>query len=356
MRVLQLIDTLRPGGAERMAVNLANALLPHIEGSYLCCTRMEGELKEALNPNVHFLFLNKKNSLDSKAFDKLKKFIKKNNIEIVHAHGTSYFLGGLLKLSGANIKLVWHEHYGGRISKKGYDLPLLFLFSFFFDSVITVNKELLKWVKKNLKARNEQFIPNFVPSRSLPELQNIRDLEERYIVCLANLKVPKNHLNLIKSFHRVTKEFPEYKLYLIGKCYDDFYENQLKIYINDHNLTRNVIFMGEIVNNADFLKNAAIGVLSSDSEGLPMALLEYGNVGIPVVCTDVGQCDVVVNGFGKIIPYQDDEALANGIIYYLKNPEIAKEDGILFHNHVEKNFSEKVIIHDFQSLYNKLFI
>ena len=60
MRVLQLIDSLRPGGAEKMAMTYANALVGQVEGSYLCCSRMEGMLKESLLPEVGYLFLNKK--------------------------------------------------------------------------------------------------------------------------------------------------------------------------------------------------------------------------------------------------------------------------------------------------------
>ena len=48
MRVLQLIDCLRSGGAERMSVTYANALAKRIEGSFLCCTRKEGLLKKQL--------------------------------------------------------------------------------------------------------------------------------------------------------------------------------------------------------------------------------------------------------------------------------------------------------------------
>src|SRR5680860_1615923 len=89
VKVIQLIDSLRPGGAEKMAVTYANALVGQVEGSYLCCTRMEGMLKESLLTEVEYLFLNKKSSLDLKAILKLRNFIKSRQIEIVHAHSTS---------------------------------------------------------------------------------------------------------------------------------------------------------------------------------------------------------------------------------------------------------------------------
>lgn len=42
MKVLQLIDSLSVGGAERVAVNLANGLAEAGVQSYLCATRQEG--------------------------------------------------------------------------------------------------------------------------------------------------------------------------------------------------------------------------------------------------------------------------------------------------------------------------
>ncbi|HET7360923.1 MAG TPA: hypothetical protein VFI78_03235, partial [Salinimicrobium sp.] len=80
MKVLQLIDSLRPGGAEQMAVSYANALSSQIDASFLCCTRKEGLLKEKLMPKAEYLFLNKKSSLDPKAFFKFRNFVKKNKI------------------------------------------------------------------------------------------------------------------------------------------------------------------------------------------------------------------------------------------------------------------------------------
>ncbi|TVZ25559.1 glycosyltransferase involved in cell wall biosynthesis [Gillisia sp. Hel_I_86] len=354
MRVLQLIDSLRPGGAERMAVNLANALVPHVSGSFVCCTRMEGDLIQALGPSVKYLLLEKKNSLDIRALKKLKRYIKNNNIDIVHAHGTSYFLAGLLKITGTNIKIVWHEHYGGRSLKKVFNFPILYTFSYLFNGIITVNPDLLLWAEKYLKGKNKIHIPNFVPNQPLLRPQESLIIKDDYIVCLANLKVPKNHLNLLKSFLRVVKEYPGIKLYLIGKDNNDDYKKELEIFINTHNIGNNIIFKGEIMNNFALLKNAKIGVLSSDSEGLPMALLEYGNAGIPIVCTDVGLCGDLVKGYGKVVPVRDDEALAKGILFYLKNPDLGSIDGNLFQNLIEISYSEKKNIPEFLKLYNKL--
>ena len=60
MRIVQLIDSLEAGGAERMAVNYANALANEIDFSALVATRKQGPLLDQLDPTVSYLFFNKK--------------------------------------------------------------------------------------------------------------------------------------------------------------------------------------------------------------------------------------------------------------------------------------------------------
>ena len=50
IKVLQLIDSLQVGGAEVLAVNIANALSKQGLVSHLCATRTEGPLKENIEP------------------------------------------------------------------------------------------------------------------------------------------------------------------------------------------------------------------------------------------------------------------------------------------------------------------
>ena len=67
MKVLQIIDSLKAGGAERMAVNIANVLAKEGHDSHLCVTRKEGLLQQAIDPEVAYLFLNKKGKIGWRA-------------------------------------------------------------------------------------------------------------------------------------------------------------------------------------------------------------------------------------------------------------------------------------------------
>ncbi len=85
MRVLQLIDSLEAGGAERVAVTYANSLSKHID-SYLCATRAEGLLLETISEEVNYIFLSKKKTIDINAILKLKKFINDNPFFFLHLY------------------------------------------------------------------------------------------------------------------------------------------------------------------------------------------------------------------------------------------------------------------------------
>ena len=72
MRVVQIIDSLEIGGAERMAVNYANVLAEKISFSGLITTRKEGQLKSQIDSKVSCLFLRKKKTIDFKAIFRIR--------------------------------------------------------------------------------------------------------------------------------------------------------------------------------------------------------------------------------------------------------------------------------------------
>ncbi len=134
IRVIQLIDSLEPGGAERMAVTIANGLVEEVAFSGLVVTRLEGGLKNTLDKSVGYSFVNKKKAIDFSALLRLRDFIKTNKVNTIHAHGSSYFFAVLLKLTMPSVRIFWHDHFGNRVkSQKGYFL--LRLFSIFFSGV-----------------------------------------------------------------------------------------------------------------------------------------------------------------------------------------------------------------------------
>lgn len=112
MRILQIIDSLDIGGAEKMAINYANSLANVVEFSGLAATRKEGHLKTQIHSNVNYLFLQKKSTIDVMATFRLRKYCKENKITHLQAHSSSFFTAFLVKLTNPKINIIWHDHNG----------------------------------------------------------------------------------------------------------------------------------------------------------------------------------------------------------------------------------------------------
>lgn len=350
MRIIQIIDSLEAGGAERMAVNYANALADTIEFSGLVVSRKEGPLLNQIKREVDYLFLNKKHSLDLKAFWKLRQFVKLNKVAIIHAHSTSFFIAFLLKLSLPSLQLIWHDHYGdSEFLSKRPTLLLKFCLSF-FRGIISVNQKLKSWSEEKMQFKNVIYLPNF-PSKQIEVTEQtvLVGIQGKRIVSLANLRVQKNHFLLLEVARKIKLSHPEWTFHLIGKDFKDGYSEQIKRTILDNKLENNVFVYGSKKDIGSILKQANIAVLTSQSEGLPVALLEYGLHKMPVVVTNVGEIPMLiedgVNGFvvtsGNIKPF------CESLVKLIENKSIRADFGKALHNTINENFSEATIINNY---------
>lgn len=355
MNVLQLIDSLDAGGAERMAVNLANVLNTEIEGSFLCVTRKEGLLKDSIGSAVGYCFLNRKYKLDVKAIKALNAFVRSHDIQIIHAHSTSFFLATVIKILNPKLKLVWHDHYGNRSNNsKGH--YILKLSSNFFSHVFAVNDALLAWSEKNLKVNSITYLPNFVIEQDSIAKTVLYGSKGKRIVSLANLRYPKDHANLLRAFRKIVDYYPDWTLHLVGKDYEDDYSRLIKRLIKELDLINHVYIYGSCPDVGAILSQCEIGVISSKTEGLPLALLEYGLYNLAVVSTNVGQCkEVLLNGeCGLLVQPENSEdlekAICNLIADKMKREQLAGQ----FSKHVNNMYSSKAVLEKVLKTYNRI--
>ncbi|WP_338359657.1 glycosyltransferase family 4 protein [Yeosuana marina] len=355
MKVLQLIDSLHAGGAERVAVNYANALVSLTEGSYLCATREEGLLKESLLKEVHFLFLKKTAIIDMKAIKALNRFINSNHITIVHAHSSSFFWATLIKILNPKLVLVWHDHYGNSEFLNKRSQRVLRFCSRFFNQVVCVNTRLEAWAKKNLKVKSVSYLPNFAIFNSVNAKTELKGIEGKRILCLANLRSQKDHINLLKAFKLVVTKYSDWTLHLVGQDLNDDYSKTIKAYIIEQDLEQHVFIYGSCPDINHILHQSTIGVLSSKSEGLPLALLEYGLAGLPVVATNVGDCSQVISYTkeGLLIPSENKDALSEALCTFITNTALRHQVGQNLKSKVTTSFSETAIVSRLLKLYKQ---
>lgn len=347
MRIVQLIDSLEAGGAERMAVNYANVLAEQIEFSGLAATRKEGALLDQINSNVSYLFLNKKKQLDFPALFRFRSFILKNKVTHIHAHSTSFFFAFLLKLTLPSIKMIWHYHYGNSqmLSKKR--ILIFKIVMPFFYGVIAVSQNLKLWIENNLKSKRVLYLPNFpIQTEDSEYTSQLLGMGGKRIVSLANLREDKNHFLLLEVAQRLKISNPDWTFHLIGKDFNDDYLNQIKKLIISYSLEDNVFLYGSKHDIGNILNQSSIAILTSRSEGLPVALLEYGLYKKPVVVTRVGEIPAIVqhghNGF--IVDTGKADLFCQSLENLIQNEVLRVDFGKALFDTIKKDYTAESVI------------
>ncbi|MDP2088349.1 MAG: glycosyltransferase family 4 protein [Flavobacteriaceae bacterium] len=357
--VLQLTDSLEAGGAEVVAINIANALNHRKISSHLAVSRKEGSLKNRLENEVGYYFLNRTKLIDFRAFQKLHQYINQHRITILHAHASSWFLAVVMKLWNPSVKIVWHDHFGfSEQLHKRNSFPIK-MGSIFFKTTISVNQILLDWAKKSLYAKYFYYLPNFVMKtrKNTAEKPTIlAGKSGKRIICLANLRPQKDHLNLLNAFKMMHQGYPNWTLHLIGNKSDLKYYNEIQAFINQNNLKEHVWIYGDQSDVSLLLTQADIGVLSSKSEGLPLALLEYGMAKLGVVVTNVGDCaEVLDNGKnGCLVHPSNAEEFAQKMIFLINNEQERKTRGENLYQKVQTTYSEEAVCRQLLNIYYQL--
>ena len=356
MRILQLIDTLEAGGAERVAVNIANALVDEVEASFLCVTRREGALKNNLKLEVGYLFLERSFTLDISAIKRLNAFVKHHSITHIHAHATSFFIGVIIKILNPKLKFIWHDHYGESEFLEQRPKTVLKLCSRYFNHIFCVNSKLKVWAEQNLKTKSVSYLPNFAELDHQPAITKLKGVSNKRIVCLANLRPQKDHLTLLKAFKHLNHEYPEWSLHLIGQDFQDDYSKSIVNYIKEAQLSKSVFVYGSCPDIRAILSQCDIAVLPSKSEGLPLALVEYGLAKRPTIATNVGDCNLVISNEseGILIEPQNSSVLKTAIKIYINTPEKAKLAGEQLNLKVKAEFSKQAAIKKIVNVYQSI--
>jgi len=89
---MHVIDSLAPGGSERMAVEIANASDKKKYRVSVCVTRSDITLSTQLNPDVGFLALERKRKFDPNKQKHFHSFLDQQRVNLLHIHGWSSLL------------------------------------------------------------------------------------------------------------------------------------------------------------------------------------------------------------------------------------------------------------------------
>lgn len=353
--IVQIIDSLEPGGAERMAVTIANELEKNDFKSFLFTTRQQGRLKDQLSKDVQYFHLNKKKAFDFKALRLAKKLIDRQKITIIHAHGSSWFFGVLLKIILPKVKLIWHDHHGNRVKNKNINW-MLKMGSVFFDKVIVVNHELHQWAKQNLFCKKIFYLQNFISNDITTNATSntiLEGVEGKRIVCLANLRHPKNHLFIVEVFFKSKLWEEGWTLHFIGNTNDKDYFDKLSNKISEIDLKNYIFIYGAKDDVEAILNQSQIGLLLSTFEGFPVTVLEYGKANLGVVVSNVGFNNQIIedNKTGIVVEVNNLTQTVEALKFMASDKQIRAEYGQKLATFVNDNYGSQKAILELTNIY-----
>ena len=122
----------------------------------------------------------------------------------------------------------------------------------------------------------------------------------------------------LKAVQYVAKKFPDVRAIIVG---DGKLRNELHSLSADMRIERNVSFAGYQDNVESWLQKSKIFVLTSDSEGLSLSVIEAMMSGLPAVVSNVGDLGDLVKDVinGYLVPRRSPEFFASHIIELLSD-------------------------------------
>ncbi|WP_407483453.1 glycosyltransferase [Elizabethkingia meningoseptica] len=329
MKVLQIIDGLITGGAERLIVEtvplmkergvIIDVLL--LNGNI---TPFYNELAETRSCNIYSLG---KSYYNPFYIFKIIPFLKRYDVVHVHLFPAQYFTVLAKVLSFSKTKLVFTEHNteNTRLNNPKFKWIEKWIYKY-YKKIICITPEVKNNLKEKLTLEGEKLvvIQNGVNISNI-EVSLIADRNkfglsgsDKLLIMVAGFRMQKDQDTVIKTL----KELPqEYKLLLVG---DGERRKDLVNLINQLNLKERVLLLGNRSDVYSLLKMADIAILSSHWEGFGLAAVEAMACGIPVIASNVeGLAQVVDNG-GILFNKESVEDLRSKILK-LNNEEYNKE-------------------------------
>jgi len=309
MKILQIINSLGTGGAEKLLLDLLPKYNAQgIQMDILLLWNNDHQFTNALQEldccKVYILSesLRVKDVYKLSHIFKMKSIMKDYDIAHVHLFPAQYFAVAANMLNGNKTKLVFTEHNttNSRISKS-YFKPLESFVYRRYQRLVCISPEIENIYKKYLKFPNEyyQIIENGVDLTSCKDIIPIPrsainvNLSEsdKLLVQVAGFRKQKDQDTVICALAELPEE---YKLVLVG---DGERRTILENLVNKNGLAHRVFFLGQRTDVLGIIKSCYLAIMSSHYEGFGIAALESMACGIPTVASNVkGLANVVQNG------------------------------------------------------------
>lgn len=366
MKVLQIINSLGTGGAEKL---LLDSLPRYIEKGVqmdilLLWNNNHAFFEELQKKNICNVFVLKNSSNVKSVYNplhilKIRKFLKNYDIAHVHLFPAQYFAVLAKMFTKTQCKLVFTEHNTNnrRINNRLF---------YWIENKIYARYQKVVCITQEIQQKYAEYLPShktkLVVINNGIDLEKIAQAQPLSLDCLDN-QIPENSKIIVQvSAFRPQKDqqtlikaltmLPEnIVLVLVGTG-----ETMLacKNLVTALQLDHRVFFLGQRMDVPQILKKATIVVLSSHYEGLSLASVEGMASGVPFIASNVpGIKEIVINA-GVLFEPKNEKELATLILELLNDKEYYDKITLQCLQRA-KQFSIDKMIESYIDLYNDMY-
>lgn len=302
------------GGAEKIVANGMKALLDSGAGIELWVIKEErvpqvaaNFLNYVIDLGIPYKVFSSHRIADFELIFELRTQFKKEQIQIIHAHGFKAAFYGKLALSGTQKLVVTHHGKTGHTFKvKIYEYLELQVMKR-SSAVIAVSQEMRSMlVHSGIKNAKCHVVENFMTS---PLLQHQTFNQAPIKLLFAGRLSPEKGCGiLIEAMDRVRSL--DLHLTILG---DGVERDKLQARTEELGLSQNVDFLGFKSNVNEYMVTSDALVMPSYREGQPLTLIEACCLGLPVVASNVGGIPELITQNGLLHNPGDVDGLATAI-------------------------------------------
>ncbi len=291
--------------------------------------------------------------------EQIIKYIRKNKIDVVHCHLPWAGFVGRYIYSRTKVPVLYTEHN----KQERYHNITKILNKVSFNkqtAVIAVSNDVAESIEKNI----HPFVPvhtilNGVNvahfKRDVASGKNMRQqlgIPEDAIVIgtIAVFRFQKRLKEWILLLKDICEKYPNVMGCMVG---DGILNPEIRGFLKEQNMESKILMPGLQTNVLPYMSAMDIYLMTSEFEGLPIALLEAMSMECAIVTTDAGGIKEVIrnNVDGFTIPVSDWKNLYQPLSYLIENPFEIQSWGAKARKRVEESFSIKTMVEQTEKLY-----
>lgn len=360
VHVAQFVDSLDPGGAEELVLSLSARLI----GRGIAVTVMHfGNpwiRERAKRDGIPQVTLPGHGAYKSKYtlplfVRRLRALLGERRIDVLHSHLLGATFSGAMAARLAHIPSVGTLHDAYSLTESRLAPYMLRLAAFAGSCLVAVSDDIRRTAAGGSKALadNVELIYNGVALTRFAASAGGRGPESPVTLTVVARFVPVKRLDVLLDAVSRIRSDRNWRLQIVG---DGPEQERLAAMSRQLGVAGRVHFLGFRSDVPAVLAASDVFVLSSDSEGLSVSLLESMAAGLPAVATDVGgNRELITDGHtGYLVPPGDPDALASKLEALIEDASKRRAMGGAARRRAERLFDANAMVDRYLNLYRSL--